>query len=703
MKLPKRIFEILTEKKLTLFLLITLWLSLEYIGLGPYSYIRIHDTGDSFIPRYIVFASDFFKHGVTYWFPYMGSGVDRLANDLLYPQFAVILFGIFPGWFAYQLIIVTHFFLAGYFTYRLCKDYLKLSDIVSVYAGIAFALHCNDLINFQLGFAGFPFILWSIEKIVDSNNKYRYLLIAMLGVVYSFCSSFPWTLPFTLSATLLWFAFRRKINLSFIFLFSAFALFAILSQYSTIHSLLLNSHASHRADWGLRATSEGPIGPHIYFQILLVGIKRLLSPTIILLTFIALVISRFKSRSLLYLFSFFMFCTLGASVINLITFYFKKHISFLGGFQFDRFYELAPFFSALCVASSLDLIRDRIKNWLIVNNITNKTMAYSVFTIFIAILFSLLFYKSLILKKGNIYTWLTEGNYIANYKNEAFQRVIIDKNNEPFRIATINNALHPAYANAYGIETVDGYINLYPKSYQKFWSKVIEPLTDRDIAKYYYFNHWGNRVYLFSPNEKKEEIIFDNYYRLNLLSLANTKYIVSKFPIKNNNLMPISEPVKSSKVINNTRENLEGRKSLYIYENKTCLPRYFFAKDVIIFNNSNDMLNKMGLTEINSLKNTVYIEKKYFKIALKSNNSYSSTAIKLDKYSPDRIEFSIRLDGSGVLVVSNTYSPYWKCKVNGISTEIFPAYSTFWGIFLEKTAGKVVFYYEPPYRIGKGY
>jgi len=426
---------------------------------------------------------------------------------------------------------------------------------------------------------------------------------------------------------------------------------------------------------------------------------------LILFTFIGLVISRFKSRSLIYLFLLFAFCTLGASVINFLKMFFKDHISFLAGFQFDRYYELASFFGALTIAWSLDLIRGKLNNWLIVNNKSTKSVMYSVFSLFMVLLFSWQFYQSLRVKKDHVKTWVAEGNYIANYQNEELKR-IVENDDEPFRVATVDRRLHPAYANASGIETVDGYINLYPKSYQKYWAKVIEPLTDKDRTKYYYFNYWGNRVYLFSPKETTGEIIFDDFYRLNLLSLANTKYIISTVPLRNDNLLIISraesyeskdEPM-SKNFMKRIMENFKG-KNLLVYKNREYLPRFFFAHKVIIFDSSKDMLAEMCVTDVASLKSTVYIERKYFKENHKNIDSSANATIKLDKYSPDRIELSIKLDGSGFLVVSNTYSPYWKCKVNGSNVDIFPAYSTFWGIFLEKSANKVEFYYDPPYKM----
>ena len=80
----------------------------------------------------------------------------------------------------------------------------------------------------------------------------------------------------------------------------------------------------------------------------------------------------------------------------------------------------------------------------------------------------------------------------------------------------------------------------------------------------------------------------------------------------------------------------------------------------------------------------------------------SSGEITVKHYSPDKIVLSVNLDGPMILVVSNNYSPYWKCRVDGKEKEIFPAYHTFWGVLLEGGGTKeVVFEYCPPYRIFK--
>ncbi len=153
------------KKRWLLFGLIALWLSLEYFGLGPFSYTRIHDTGDSGIPRYLSMTQDFFAYGATYWVPNMGCGVDRLSNDMLYPHVIATLCGVFPGWVAYGLFIFLKFFLAGYFTYRVSKDDLGMSEVSSIYAGTVFSFYSNDLMSLQLGFAAFPSIVWALGRL----------------------------------------------------------------------------------------------------------------------------------------------------------------------------------------------------------------------------------------------------------------------------------------------------------------------------------------------------------------------------------------------------------------------------------------------------------------------------------------------------------------------------------------------------------
>ncbi|MEK7481296.1 MAG: hypothetical protein AAB633_00930, partial [Patescibacteria group bacterium] len=67
---------------LIVFVAVAVWLCLEYVVLGPYSYLRIGDNFDVFIPRLVALWNGFGAWGVAYWSPLFAGGIDRLATDV---------------------------------------------------------------------------------------------------------------------------------------------------------------------------------------------------------------------------------------------------------------------------------------------------------------------------------------------------------------------------------------------------------------------------------------------------------------------------------------------------------------------------------------------------------------------------------------------------------------------------------------------
>jgi len=693
------------EKKYLLFLLFTIWVGLEYIGAGPFSYIRIHDTGDGTIPLYLLSAKNIREYGMTYWNQYAVCGIDRIANGSDIFHLNTLLFTIFPGWIAYQILVLVQLFIASFFTYRLCRDALKLEEIPSIYAGIFFSLFFNELIGFSLGIAGFPLLLWGIDKIYNREEKTKYLYIIILGALYSLSSSFAAVLPFALSLALLWFVFvRRKYSFKFLIFFAIFCFSTVIWYIPTIMALLKNAPLSHRAFWPRLDSITldslmaffGAVKGHLMIN------RNGLIP--LSLATVGIYFSKLKDRNFIIILLLLIVCAVIGPITKPLSPYIEKIFPFLHGFQADRFYLLAPFFWAIVGAYGLHFIPKNLillKKWKLQNVVG-------------IILICLLICNTFVIKKDNAFKWLTGGNYFSNYQNQELKNLANIENiseNSPFRVATIAYYLHPAYASAYGLESVDGYVVLYPKTYQDFWGKVIEPLTLQNKERYHYFHDWGNRVYLFADENffDLKEILFSDYYNLNLLSLANTKYIISTIPLVNENLtlLPFSprntqtynELSTIEKGIRLVKENFKGRE-LYIYENKNCLSRYFLVNQIKVFENSNQLLDALSKVDVKYLKNNLLIEKEFYQNLKNYDLKNSSGEITVKHYSPDKIVLSVDLNGPMILVVSNNYSPYWKCKVDGEETEIFPAYHTFWGVLLEGNGTKeVVFEYRPPYRI----
>ena len=710
------IFNNIKEKKYLLFLIFTIWVGLEYIGAGPFSYIRIHDTGDSTIPLYLSFVKNIFRYGMTYWNQYAVCGIDRFANgpDILHLN--TLLFLIFPGWIAYQILVLGQLFIASYFTYRLCRDVLKLEEIPSIYAGIFFSLFFDELICFSLGIAGFPLLLWGIEKIYNREEKTKYLYIIILGALYSLSSSFTGVLPFTITLVLLWFIFvRRKCSFKFLFFFAIYCFSTIIWYIPTILALLKNVPLSHRGFW-VRSDSITLDSLLAFFgavrRHLMINRSGLIS---ISLAAIGIYFSKLKDRNFIINLSLLIVCAVIGPLTKPLSPYIDKIFPFLHGFQADRFYLLAPFFWAIVGAYGLNFIPNNLI--LIKKSVAGKGLSdkkWKLQNVVGIILICLLICNTFIIKKDNAFKWLTGGNYFSNYQNQDLKKLASIFNDSPFRVATVAYYLHPSYASAYGLEAVDGYVVLYPKTYQDFWGKIIEPLTLHNKEKYHYFHNWGNRVYLFEDDNFSDlkEIVFSDYYNLDLLSLANAKYIISTIPLVNENLtlleydappdrISLNELSTIEKRIHLVKENFKGRE-LYIYENKNCLPRFFLVNKIKVFENSNQLLDALSEADVRYLRNNLLIEKEFSKNLKNYDLINSSGEITFMRYSPDKIVLSVDLNGPMILVVSNNYSPYWKCKVDGEEAEIFPAYHTFWGVLLEGNGIKeVVFEYCPPYRIFK--
>ena len=705
------------EKKYLLFLLFTIWVGLEYIGAGPFSYIRIHDSGDTTIPLYLSFAKNIYRYGITYWNQYAVCGIDRFANgpDILHLN--TLLFLIFPGWIAYQILVLGQLFIASYFTYRLCRDVLKLEEIPSIYAGIFFPLFFDNLIVFSLGIAGFPLLLWGMEKIYEREEKRKYLYIIILGSLFSLSSSIPLTLPFTIPLALLWFIFvRRKYSLKFLIFFAIFCFSAVVWHVPTIMALLKNAPLSHRAFW-VRPESItlnsllaflGAAKNHLMIN------GNGLIP--ISLAAIGIYFSKLKDRNFIIILLLLIVCAVIGPITKPLSPYIDKIFPFLHGFQADRFYLLTPFFWAIVGAYGLHFIPNNLI--LIKKSATGESKPdkkWKLQNIVGIILICLLIFNTFITKKDNAFTWVKRGNYFSNYQNQDLEKLARVAVDTPFRVATVAYGLHPGYANSYGLESVDGYVVLYPKTYQDFWGKVIEPLTLQNKELYHYFHDWGSRVYLFSNDNfsELEKIVFSDYYNLDLLSLANTKYIISFIPLVNENLTLLEYGAPRDRVsfnelstieqgIYRIKENFKGRE-LYIYENNNCLPRFFLVNRIKLFENSNQLLDTLSETDVRYLRSNLLIEKEFVQNLVDYNLENNSGEITVKHYSPDKIVLSVDLNGPMILAVSNNYSPYWRCKVDGKETEIFPAYHTFWGVLLEGNGTKeVVFEYCPPYRIFKG-
>ena len=128
----------------------------------------------------------------------------------------------------------------------------------------------------------------------------------------------------------------------------------------------------------------------------------------------------------------------------------------------------------------------------------------------------------------------TFDNYYK-FKDYAFIKNIV-KNSRAMSVG-----LDPMVAVMNDIKVIDGYHNIYPLNYKIKFRKIIEKELEKNIKLRNYYDNWGNRVYAFYND--KNNIVLNFQYAKKL----GADYVVSRFPIKNNELKIICYKCNNSK------------------------------------------------------------------------------------------------------------------------------------------------------------
>jgi len=696
------------NNKLILFILITIWFSLEYFVFGQFSFIEVLDEFEGIFINYAIWAKNVLEFGDAYWLQNIASGADSAsASSGVILGFVNLLL---PTWIAYQVIIVLHFFLAGYGGYLLCKRLLNLSEISSVFGGVLFSLHVTDHVSTLLAMSLLPTILILLDHCLNkiSHKKIGYYFwVGIVGIVYSISSPFHAMLPWSLFVFIVWllvifenYNFKTRLMTLFVFI-----LFCFLAQSQAIYATFANVNFSNRSmqDQAL------DVGFHFFgsFE----GGFKLRDLLTLSLAALSIPLSSFKNKKLNVILLLILFATIAPVFINRLRMFFD--IQFIRGASFSYMNLNNDLFYSCAAAYCIELLRNiSFKNKMIKHDI-----GYSIAVLSMIIIVLLSIKIKIIsvnkIAKGQNYHNLFQNNHLKNISKQMQDQL--------FRVATIttnSNELHSSYAALYGLEAVGGMPLIYPFRYQQYFYQIFAPLYKKKNIKLSIKNR-GSRLYIPGPEYpdgifKNHPIDFNQFYNLNMLSLSNTKYIFSMGKLKHPNLVSIVVPdnhlcVKIrwpdlltmsilDKVVHKLKDLFSQQRQLfYIYENKKYLPRFFMASEYIVFSNDKELLSQMSGMDESALQKIALIDAKdqqYFDF---KNRVVSEYTIKLKKYTPHKIILDIQSNGDGILIVTNTYSPFWKVQVDNIEKEIVPAYHAFWGIPVSKKDREVVLYYDPPY------
>ena len=270
-----------------------------------------------------------------------------------------------------------------------------------------------------------------------------------------------------------------------------------------------------------------------------------------------LVLSFFSNHKKVKLLLFFIIVVLFLQSIlgsKLISIFFIGFLDFLSGFSFDRVDRILPLaFTILFVLFILELKKEKLKKLLYFISFVS-ILSIQLQTPLPQVAKFILQKNMKIDKFFEIKKQILESNYISalniitkkeNYSSNEIK--LKDSVNKTFDnyfkfddYAFIKNivkkskimavGLEPMVAVMNDIKVIDGYYTIYPLKYKIKFRKIIEKELENNAELKNYFDTFGSRVYAFY-NDKNNIML--NFKAAKTLG---ADYILSSFPIKNNNL-----------------------------------------------------------------------------------------------------------------------------------------------------------------------
>lgn len=225
----------------------------------------------------------------------------------------------------------------------------------------------------------------------------------------------------------------------------------------------------------------------------------------------------------------------------------------------------------------------------------------------------------------------------------------LEKNIGNFRIATTDSRiLAPNFSIMHGLSSVEGYDPLYIERYAELIAAINR--NEPNIKPPFGFNR----------------IIRIENFSSNLVDLMGVKYVLS---------------LSDMNVAGYEKVFEEGHTK--IYENDEVLPRTFFVKELKFAQNKNDVIKMMFDPD--------FIPKDQAVVEEKVNEDFSKGKANVAKYSNEEIIIETENKGIGFLVLTDTFYPSWRARINGRAVKIYKTDFNFRGVIVPAGKNEVVF------------
>ena len=149
-----------------------------------------------------------------------------------------------------------------------------------------------------------------------------------------------------------------------------------------------------------------------------------------------------------------------------------------------------------------------------------------------------------------------------------------------------------------------------------------------------------------------------------VINMLNTKYFI--MPLQGGANAPLPNP--------------------YAYGNA------WFVDKVSYVNNANEELSALSTTD---LRHTAVADKAFSDVLGQSKANDSTATVRLEKYEPNKLEYSVSSKNGGVVVFSEIYYPGWNATVDGVEVPVGRANYILRAISVKPGSHKVVLDFHP--------
>ena len=456
--------------------------------------------------------------------------------------------------------------LLAYFSFYFLAKSLRISTFNSALGGILYSTLAYIKLPLGLAIPCLPYILYLLLN-KDTLNKKHYFFLFLIGLNSSLIEDI-FAFIFLIPLSLLLNNKNKNWNI-YLQIFSLIFISSILTEIHLVIGVVL-SDPIHREAWTVGNDTILP------FLQVFKGFFTYADPKsaifvfyvpLVILTVSIFILSLFsKQKNIRVIFFFIIFILILQTILNhnLIDPVLIGIVDILKGYNFQRINRIIPIaFTLLFILYVVDLKNKSLKNFLYFFTF------FSILSIQLKTPLSLIGQHFL---KENMYIEKFEKTKKIFWEKKYIQvfKIIFDKESYVDKKMGFNGKINDTFDNYYkfedyafiknivkdsrvmsvgldpmiavmnDIKVIDGYHAIYPLSYKIKFRKIIERELDKNIKLKNYYDDWGSRVYAFYSDENNIMLNFQSAKTL------GANYVISKFPIKNNELKIICSKCNNS-------------------------------------------------------------------------------------------------------------------------------------------------------------